>query len=422
MKKTLKHAGNMYEILRFAINFVSKNKTKERIFHGNGSGFYGDFKLTKDLSEYTTSQFLSKLNKNFKVGIRFSNTISEHGTSEILRDNRGFSIRFFGDNEIWDMVGLNTPIQWIDMIDDTMMFHDAMIKNPHTNILDNNIKWNFINNTPSGLHIMTMIFSDRGIPKGWQYMNGYGCNTTSLIDKNGNRHWVKFHLKTQQGIQWYSDEEAAQISFNEPDKMTKDMYSLIQSGNFPRWKVYIQIMEENKWQDLNYNPFSSTNIWPHSDFPLIEIGEIELNQLPNDQMDEFEKIAYAPGNLPEGMGLSPDFSLLARVDSYPRMQSIRLGKKVNELPKHIKKDMSLYKNNFIWLECHNKQLDDYYYSQPRNLWNTFSDDEKDRLYSNLAKSLYKIDKNLLNNILESFNKIHTDYANGVIKKIGEINV
>lgn len=269
MKKILKHAGNMYEALKFATIFVSKNKTQERIFHANGSGFYGDFKLIKDLSQYTSSQFLSGINKKFKIGVRFSNTISEHGTSEMLRDNRGFSIRFFGNNEIWDIVGLNTPIQWIDMIDDTMSFHDAMIKNPYNNIVDNNIKWNFINNTPSALHIMTMIFSDRGIPKGWQYMNGYGCNTTSLIDKNGNRHWVKFHLKPKQGIEWYTDEEAAQISFNEPDKMTKDMYSLIESGVYPKWKMYIQIMEENKWKDLEYNPFSSTNIWPHDQFPLL---------------------------------------------------------------------------------------------------------------------------------------------------------
>lgn len=412
----------MYEIASFAVNFVNKNKTKERIFHGNGSGFYGDFTLTKDLSKYTTSQFLSQLNKKFKIAIRFSNTLSEHGTSELLRDNRGFSVRFYGENEIWDIVGLNTPIQWIDMIDDTMLFHDAMIKNTYKNSLDHTDKWNFINRTLSGFHIMTMIFSDRGIPKGWQHMNGYGCNTTSLIDKDGNRTWIKFHFKTQQGIEWYSEEEAAIISFDYPDKMTKDMYDLINSKNFPKWKVYIQMMEENKFKDLNYNAFSSTNIWPHADFPLIEIGEFELNQLPNDQMEEFEKIALAPGNIPLGMGLSPDFSLTARVDSYPRLQQIRLGKKVNALPPHIRKDMDLYKNNIVWLECQNRQDEEYYYSQPRALWNLFDEGQKSRLHKNIAKALSRADQSIIDKITNRLMRIDPEYGNGVIRELSKINV
>jgi catalase len=348
--------------------------------------------------------------------------LSEHGTSELLRDNRGFSVRFYGEEEIWDIVGLNTPIQWIDMIDDTMLFHDSMIKNTYKNLLDHTDKWNFINKTLSGLHVMTMIYSDRGIPKGWQHMNGYGCNTTSLIDKDGNRTWIKFHFKTQQGHDWYSEEEAAKISFDYPDKMTVDMVNLINSKNFPKWKVYIQMMEEDKYKDLNYNVFSSTNIWPHADFPLIEIGEFELNQLPNDQMEEFEKMALAPGNIPKGMGLSPDFSLTARVDSYPKLQQIRLGKKINELPTHIRKDMDLYKNNIIWLECQNRQDEEYYYSQPRALWNLFDKNQKSRLHKNIAKALSRADKSTIDKIINRLMRIDPRYGKGVLKELGKLNV
>lgn len=417
MKKILKHAGNIYTMLSFAISKYNQIKTKERIFHGNGSGFYGDFTLNKDLSEYTNCQFLTKTDKKFKIAVRFSNTIADHGTSELLRDNRGFSIRFFGDKEFWDIVGLSTPIQWIDDIESTMIFHDSMTRDHSNNTLNYDNKWNFVYNTPSGLHIMTMIYSDTGIPQGWQNMNGYGCNVFSLINENGSRVWVKFHFKTQQGRAFYLDEEAAIISFDQPDKMTRDMNGLISSGNFPKWKVFIQIMEEDRWKDINYNVFSTTNIWPHKDFPLIEIGEIELNQLPFDQMEEFEKIALAPGNLPKGIGLSPDFSLTSRVNAYPKMQELRLGMKVNELHTHIKQDIELYKNNFIWLECQNKQDEEYYYSQPRALWNLFNDEQKNRLYKNIAKSLSKANQEIIAKIINQIYKIDPEYSSGVLREI-----
>jgi len=221
MKKIWKHAGNFYTLLSFAMTKYKQIKTKERIFHANGSGFYGDFILTKNLSNYTTSQFLTQENKKFKIGIRFSNTIADHGTSEMLRDNRGFSIRFYGDKEFWDIVGLSTPVQWIDDLEQTMLLHDSMVKNFINNKLDYNNKWNFISSTPAALHVMTMIHSDTGIPKGWQHMNGYGGNVFSLINDQNKKTWVKFHFRTQQGREFYTDEEAAQISFERPDKMTE---------------------------------------------------------------------------------------------------------------------------------------------------------------------------------------------------------
>lgn len=417
MKKILKHAGNMYELLNFAVTRYTQVKVKERIFHGNGTGYYGDFVLNKDLSEYTNSQFLTNVGKKFKVAVRFSNTISDHGTPELLRDSRGFCIRFFGEGESWDILGLSTPIQWIDVVEDTMTFHDIMNRDTASNVLEYDNKWHFVNNTPSALHVITMIYSDTGIPRGWENMNGYGCNVFSLIKEDGKRVWVKFHFKTQQGKDFYTDEEAALKSFYEPDQYTRKINNRIRSGNFPRWKVAIQIMEEDQWKDFDYNVFSTTNIWPHKDFPLIEIGEFELNSLSSDQIEEFEKMAYAPGNLPIGIGMSPDYSLALRVSAYPKMQQIRLGKKINELPSHVKKDMEAYKNNFIWLECQNRQDEEYYYSQPRNLWNLFDEDQKNRLYKNIARPLSNANKETIEKVIGQFHRIHPDYAAGVSREI-----
>jgi len=177
------------------------------------------------------------------------------------------------------------------------------------------------------------------------------------------------------------------------------------------------VMEEDQWKDIDYNVFSTTNIWPHQDFPLIEIGEFELNTFSPDQIEEFEKMAFAPGNLPIGIGMSPDYSLALRVNAYPKMQQVRLGKKVNELPSHIKKDMELYKNNFTWLECQNKQDEEHYYSQPRNLWNLFDQDQKNRLYKNIARPLSKANKETIDKVIGQFYRIHPDYAAGVAREI-----
>lgn len=417
----MKHTGNIYTAVALAEKFTSKNKTKERIFHSNGNGFYGKFTVTDDISKYTTSSFFQNINQEFKIAVRFSSTIADHGTSEILRDNRGFSIRFFNNNEIWDLVGLNTPIQWTETREDIFPFHNAIVKNSSTGFLDIDKKWDFISNTPTSLHILTMIYSDRGIPSGWQNMNGYGCNTFSLINKENKKVWVKFHLKTQQGHKWLNENEAALESFNNPNKLTRDMYDLILSKNFPKWTMYVQIMHEDGWKDLEFNPFSPAQIWPHKDFPLIKVGEIEINDIPEDQIEEFEKIAFGPGNLPIGIGLSPDISLMSRVVAYPKLQAVRLdNNKINELPEHIKKEMNYYRRDEIYLKCHNSELIDYF-RQPKILWNMFSDDEKNRLYKNIAKDLSKANINIINNVINILNKVDKKYGDGVLMAVREIN-
>ena len=417
MKKLIRAAGNMPAIIGFSLSKFKELKLKDRFFHANGSGYYGDFTSTKDLSEYTIADVFSGNNKKCKIAIRFSNTVADQGTSEMLRDNRGFSVRFFLDNEIFDIVGLSTPIQWVDKAESTDVFHSAFNRDERINALNYNNKWTFIESNPSGLHVLTMIYSDTGIPRGWENMNGYGCQTYSLINKNGKRSWIKFHFKTQQGRAFYTDEEATLISFNEPNKMSRGMNDLIVYKNFPKWKVYVQIAEEDSWKNVEYNMFSTTNIWPHKDFPLIEIGEIELNTLPESQVKEFNPIAFGPGNLPLGVGLSPDFALLARVKSYPMVQELRLGKKVNPMPPHIKKDFELYKSSQVYVSCQNKQAEEHYYLQPRNLWNIFNDDQKNRLYKNIAVSLSQANQDIIDRVIVQFSMIHPDYADGVLKAI-----
>ena len=417
MKKDIKTTGNMPAIIGFSLSKFNELKTKDRFFHANGSGYYGDFTSTNDLSEYTTAQFLTGNNKKFKIAIRFSNTVADHGTSELLRDNRGFSVRFFGDNELLDIVGLSTPIQWVDKAESTNVFHQAFNRDERTNTINFNNKWAFVESNPSGLHVLTMIYSDTGIPRGWENMNGYGCQTYSLVNKNGKRVWVKFHFKTQQGRAFYTDEEATLIAFNEPDKMSRNMHDLISGKNFPKWKVYIQIAEENSWENVEYNMFSTTNIWPHKDFPLIEVGEIELNELAENQIKEFDQIGFGPGNLPVGIGLSPDFALLSRAKAYPMVQELRLGKKLNPLPDHVKKDFELYKASQVYIDSQNKQEEEHYYLQPRNLWKMFNDDQKNRLYKNIAVSLSQANQEIIDGVIVHFDRIHPDYADGVSKAI-----
>ena len=419
IKKTITHLGNMTETNFHAKDYVEK-KPKERLFHANGSGFYGTFTVTNDITQYTRSLVFSEINKKSEVLIRFSSTVSEFGTPELLRDNRGFAIKFLNQEEPFDILGLNTPVQWVSLRKDVLSLHDSK-RDIFKGFMDSDRRWNFFSNTPSTLHILTMIYSDRGIPKNWSHMNGYGVNTFSFINKNNERVWVKFHFKTQQGHEFLTDLEAADIMFDQPNYMTTEMNRSINNGIYPKWKMYVQVMSQESAINETFNPFQDTNVWPHKKYPMIEVGVIELNKIAENQLEEIEIQTFGPGNLPDGVGLSPDIALVDRAYIYPIMQKMRLNKNIKKLSKNILNDIKEFEYTDLYIKCYNKETNDYY-SQPRALWNLFSQEEKQRLYKNLARPLSKINKDILERQLNLFKQIDPDYSSGVTKEIGLIKI
>lgn len=417
IKKRITHLGSMTETNFHAKDYVEK-KPKERLFHANGSGFYGTFTVTNDITEYTRALVFSEINKQSEILIRFSSTVSEFGTSELLRDNRGFAIKFLNQKESFDILGLNTPVQWVSLRKDVLNLHDSK-RDIFKGFMDSNKRWDFFSNTPSTLHILTMIYSDRGIPKNWTHMNGYGVNTFSFINKENKRVWVKFHFKTQQGHEFLTDEQAADIMFDQPNYMTTEMNRLITEGIYPKWKMYVQIMEQESAINEKFNPFQDTNIWPHDTYPLIEVGDIELNKIADNQLEEVEIKTFGPGNLPDGIGLSPDIALVDRAYIYPMMQKMRLNKEIDPLTKSILNDIKEFEHTDLYIECYNKETNDDY-SQPRALWNIMNDQQKQRLCKNLARPLSKIDIDILERQLNLFEMVDPEYCSGIIKEIGLI--
>jgi len=395
------------------MNDFYKDTTRERIFHGNGTGFGGIFKVTNDITKYTKAKIFSELGKETEVVVRLSSTTSQHGTSELFRDTRGFSVRFKGEDGPFDIVGLNVPIQYVVDRENVLHLHNGSQRNYFSGLYEANEKWSLFSKTPESLHKITMVWSDRGIPRTWRNMNGYGCNTFSFINESDERFWVKFHFKTMQGHEFLTDKEAAEISQIEPNYHTYDMYEAIAKRNFPKWKLYVQIMPEDECTKLEFNPFRMNNVWPHGQFPLIEVGVMELNISQYHQLVTIERMAWSPSNMPEGIGMSHDGALLDRATAYPLVQKTRVGFDINKLSKHVKSEIKNFLSTETFYLCENKETNDHF-NQPRALWQSFSDEEKNRLYSNLANTLIRVRKDTVMNQLNLFSMIDQAYADGVL--------
>jgi catalase len=405
-------SNNLVSINAARMNDFYKETTRERIFHGNGTGFGGTFKVTGDITKYTKAKIFSELGKETEVVVRLSSTTSQHGTSEMFRDTRGFSVRFKGEDGPFDIVGLNVPIQYVVDRENVLPLHNGLQKNYFSGLYDETIKWMFFSKTPESLHKITMVWSDRGIPKTWRNMNGYGCNTFSFINKDKERFWVKFHFKTMQGHEFFTDEEAALMSQKEPNYHTYDMYEAISKKDFPKWKLCVQVMPEDECTKLDFNPFRMNNVWPHDQFPLIEVGVMELNIDSYHQLVTIERMAWSPSNIPDGIGFSPDGALLDRATAYPLLQRSRVGYDVNVLSKHAKSEINKFLPTELFYKCEHKETDDHF-NQVRKLWNIFSDEEKNRLYKNLASTLMKVKPDVVMNQLHLFHLIDPRYAEGV---------
>jgi catalase len=297
----------------------------ERRMHAKGSGAYGTFTVTHDITKYTRAKIFSEIGKKTEMFARFSTVAGERGAADAERDIRGFALKFYTDEGNWDLVGNNTPVFFLR---DPLKFSDlnhVVHRDPRTNLRSAKNNWDFWTSLPEALHQVTVVMSDRGIPASFRNMHGFGSHTFSFINAKNERYWCKFHLRTQQGIKNLTDAEAEAVIGKCRESNQRDLYYSIEKGDFPRWTLYVQIMTEEQAVKLPYNPFDLTKVWYKKDYPLIEVGFMELNKNPENYFAEVEQAAFNPANVVPGISFSPDKMLQGRLFSYGDTQRYRLG-------------------------------------------------------------------------------------------------
>lgn len=431
----------------------NRERIPERTVHAKGWGLQGTFTVTHDITQYTCADLFSQIGKKTEVLSRWSTVAGEQGAADAERDVRGFSLKFYTEQGNWDMVGNNTPVFFIR---DAYKFPDfirTQKRHPKSNLRSPEAMFDFWASQPESVHQVTILMSDRGIPKNPMYMNGYGSHTFSMWNKAGERFWVKFHFKTQQGHEHYTNEEADKLIGKTRESYQEDLINAVESGKYPKWTLYIQVMPEEEAGKQDYNPFDLTKIWPHADYPLIEVGELEMNKVPENYFQMIENAAYSPSNVVPGIGFSPDKMLQARVFSYADAHRYRLGTHYEALPanapknaqvKHYHKDgaMRFFTNDFGNPDAYYEpnqhdgpvadesvkepplriegDADRYYqeesdidYEQPRALFNMFTDEQKQRLYTNYAAAMEPCSEKVKERWYAVLEKVHPEYAAGV---------
>ena len=320
-----------YQLMERMAHF-NRERVPERVVHAKGAGAYGTFWVTQDVTRYTRARLFEQVDKQTEVFLRFSTVAGELGSADTVRDPRGFAVKFYTEEGNWDMVGNNTPVFFVR---DPLKFQDfihSQKRDPATGRRSATMQWDFWSLSPESLHQVTILFSDRGIPATYRHMHGFSSHTYSLWNARGERFWVKWHFKTRQGIQYFTEAQAARIAGEAPDFHRQDLWAAIVDGAYPKWTVYLQAMPEKDAESYRLNPFDLTKVWPHKDYPLQEVGVLELNRNPENFFAEVEQAAFEPGNLPPGMGASPDKMLQARLLSYPDAHRYRIGVNYAALP------------------------------------------------------------------------------------------
>ncbi|MDY0207925.1 MAG: catalase [Pseudomonas sp.] len=304
----------------------------ERRMHAKGSGAFGSFTVTHDITQYTKAMLFAEVGKQTDMFVRFSTVAGERGAADAERDIRGFAMRFYTEQGNWDLVGNNTPVFFFR---DPLKFPDlnhAVKRDPRTNMRSATNNWDFWTGLPEALHQVTIVMSDRGIPASYRHMHGFGSHTFSLINAKNERYWVKFHFRTQQGIKNLTDQEAADLVGKDRESSQRDLYEAIEGGDFPRWTMFVQIMPEADAGKVPYHPFDLTKVWPKGDYPLIEVGYFELNKNPENYFADVEQAAFNPAHIVPGISFSPDRMLQGRLFSYGDAQRYRLGVNHAQIP------------------------------------------------------------------------------------------
>ncbi len=434
----------------------NRERIPERVVHAKAAGAHGTFTVTNDITKYTKASIFAKVGKQTSMIGRFSTVAGEKGSADTVRDVRGFALKFYTDEGNWDLVGNNTPVFFIR---DAIKFPDfihSQKRDPQTNTRSDTMQWDFWSQAPEALHQITILFSDRGIPRGIPYMNGYGSHTYSFINAQNERFWVKFHFKTLQGIQNMMQDEADALVGKDPDYHTRQLFEAIARGEFPKWKLSVQIMPEKEAETYRWNPFDLTKVWPHSDYPLIEVGVMELNRNPQNYFAEVEQAAFSPANVVQGISFSPCKMLQARIFAYADAHRYRLGANYELLPinrpkvevhnyqrdGHMRCDENggasvNYEPNSFGGPQANAAFDepplrisgdaaryeqkrgvDDDYIQPGNLFRLMPPDEQQRLIANIVDSLKKTPKAIQEKMAAHFKKADPAYGGGIANGLG----
>lgn len=433
----------------------NRERVPERVVHAKGSGAFGTFTVTHDISRYTKANIFSRIGKKTKVLQRFSTVAGERGAADAERDVRGFAIKFYTEEGNWDLVGNNTPVFFVR---DPYKFGDfihTQKRDPKTNLRSPVAMWDFWSLSPESLHQVTILFSDRGLPQGFRFVHGFGSHTYSFINDKNERFWVKFHFKTQQGIKNWTNAEAAQVVAQDRESSQRDLFEAIECGDYPRWNLKIQVMTEAEAERYSINPFDLTKVWPHKDYPLMDVGVLELNKNPENYFAEVEQAAFEPSNIVPGIGFSPDKMLQARIMSYADAHRYRIGVNYASLPVnrpivevnnyHRDGNMRLdenfggevnYEPNSMGGPVEDKRFlepalkisgdadrfdhrignDDY--TQPGNLFRLMSPDQKDQLFNNVAEAMLGVPKRIQVREIVHFYRADPAYGLGVANKLG----
>lgn len=319
-------------ILHEKLAHFNRERIPERVVHAKGTGAYGTFRVTHDISQYTRAKVFNAIGKETRVFLRFSTVGGEKGSADTERDPRGFAVKFYTEDGNWDLVGNNTPIFFIKDPKKFPDFIHTQKRDPRSNTKSPTMMWDFWSLNPESLHQVMFLMSDRGTPYSYRHMHGFGSHTFSLINAKGERHFVKFHFKTQQGIKNFTNAEAVEKKGQDPDWAQRDLVEAIDRKEFPRWDLKIQVMTEAQAKAFPFNPFDLTKTWSQKQYPLIPVGVMELNEIPANYHADVEQSAFAPAHVVDGISYSPDKMLQGRILSYPDAHRYRLGVNFEQLP------------------------------------------------------------------------------------------
>ncbi len=419
-------------ILHEKMAHFNRERIPERVVHAKGSGAYGTFTVTHDITQYTKAKLFNEIGKQTPVFLRFSTVGGEKGSADTERDPRGFALKFYTEDGNWDLVGNNTPVFFIKDAKKFSDFIHTQKREPRTNLKSATMVWDFWSLNPESLHQVMILMTDRGTPYGYRHMNGYGSHTFSMINKENERFFVKFHFKTVQGIKNFTGKEADQMRAEDMDFAQRDLYENIEKGNFPKWNLKIQVMTEQEAKNAVVNPFDVTKVWPHKDYPLIDVGVLELNKNPENYFQDVEQAAFSPAHIVDGIGFSPDKMLQGRILSYSDAQRYRLGANYEQIPVNRCPFMAInnyqrdglmridgnggskpnyYPNSFDNIEAdqnyaepafeiestiadhfdRNAEGENDHFSQPGNLYRLLSQQDKENTISNIINSMNAID-------------------------------
>lgn len=434
----------------------NRERIPERVVHAKGSGAYGTFTCSRDMSDVTRADLLNRVGKKTELFLRFSTVAGERGAADAERDVRGFAVKFYTQEGNWDLVGNNTPVFFVRDPYKFQMFIHTQKRHPQTNLRDMDMQWDFWSLNPEALHQVTILFSDRGIPATYRHLHGFGSHTYSFINARGERTWCKFHFKSMQGIKNLTDAESAQAIGADRESHQRDLFNAIAKGDFPRWRVFVQLMTQKQAESFRWNPFDLTKVWPQKDYPLIEIGVMELNRNPENYFAEVEQAAFKPSSFVPGIGPSPDKMLQARLMSYADTHLHRLGVNHHQVPvnkprcpvMNYVRDGALTTGSYgsapnyfpnsiptapqpdlsytdpAWalgqtvVDRFDSTVEHDDFTQAGNLYRMFDDGHKERLASRIAGGLGQARREVQERMICHFYRADADYGTRIAQKLG----